>query len=72
MPSSRSANRSSDLISAGFEAAKRLIDILGAAAAIVLFPLMGLTQMAVRLNTEGPVVLRQERLVRGNSRFPLP
>ncbi|HUP92434.1 MAG TPA: sugar transferase [Solimonas sp.] len=43
--------------------AKRLVDLLGAAALLVLAaPVMALTALAVRLTSRGPVLLRQTRL----------
>jgi Undecaprenyl-phosphate glucose phosphotransferase len=46
----------------GQRAAKRALDIVGAAAAIVLFmPVMLVTALAIRLETPGPILFRQPR-----------
>lgn len=42
---------------------KRAIDIIGAIAALLLFsPVMGLVALAIRLDSGGPILFRQERL----------
>jgi lipopolysaccharide/colanic/teichoic acid biosynthesis glycosyltransferase len=44
-------------------AIKRMIDIVGSTAALVLFaPVFALIGIAIKLNSEGPVLFRQERL----------
>ena len=50
--------------------AKRLFDLLGAAAALLLLsPLLLLTAMLVKLDSPGPVFFRQERVGRGGAPF---
>jgi sugar transferase (PEP-CTERM system associated) len=52
------------------EAMKRLIDIAVSAVALVLAaPLLGLCAMAIKLDSKGPVVYRQERLGRNGRTF---
>jgi exopolysaccharide biosynthesis polyprenyl glycosylphosphotransferase len=42
---------------------KRAIDIIGSIAALLLFsPVMGLVALAIRLDSSGPILFRQERL----------
>jgi lipopolysaccharide/colanic/teichoic acid biosynthesis glycosyltransferase len=54
----------------GFERAKRLIDLTGAAAGLVLLaPVMVLIALAIRLESPGPVIFRQRRLGRGGRPF---
>lgn len=49
---------------------KRLFDLLGAAAALLLLsPLLLLTAMLVKLDSPGPVFFRQERVGRGGVPF---
>jgi exopolysaccharide biosynthesis polyprenyl glycosylphosphotransferase len=44
-------------------AAKRVIDLLGAGLALLLFaPVLGLAALAIRLTSPGPVLFRQKRL----------
>lgn len=51
---------------------KRLIDILGAGAAlIILSPLLAATAIAVRLTTPGPVLFRQTRIGRDGHEFEM-
>jgi len=51
---------------------KRLIDIVGSVAALLLFsPIMVLTALAVRLSSPGPVIFRQERVGRHNRTFSM-
>lgn len=51
-------------------AGKRLLDLAGAAAAIVLLaPLMAAVALAVAVSSPGPVVFRQVRLGRGGAPF---
>lgn len=43
--------------------AKRAIDVIGGVAALLLFsPVMGLVALAIRLDSKGPILFRQERL----------
>lgn len=52
--------------------AKRGIDLVGAAAGIgVLFPVLVLVGAAVRIESPGPALFRQERVGLGGSRFRL-
>jgi lipopolysaccharide/colanic/teichoic acid biosynthesis glycosyltransferase len=52
--------------------AKRSFDILGAAAALLLFaPVFLLLAVLVRVDSPGPVLFRQERIGKGGSRFKL-
>jgi lipopolysaccharide/colanic/teichoic acid biosynthesis glycosyltransferase len=49
----------------GWERTKRAIDIVGAAALlVVLLPLLLLVALAIRLDSRGPAIFRQERLGR--------
>jgi exopolysaccharide biosynthesis polyprenyl glycosylphosphotransferase len=42
---------------------KRIIDIIGALCALLIFsPVMGLVALAIRLENDGPILFRQERL----------
>jgi len=51
-------------------AAKRAMDVLiSALGLIVLSPLLGLTALAIRLDSPGPVVFRQTRVGRGGRHF---
>jgi len=51
-------------------AAKRAMDVLvSALGLIVLSPLLGLTALAIRLDSAGPVVFRQTRVGRGGRHF---
>jgi exopolysaccharide biosynthesis polyprenyl glycosylphosphotransferase len=51
-------------------AAKRLLDIVGAAVLlVVLAPLLGLIALLVRLDSPGPVLFRQERIGQGGRPF---
>jgi exopolysaccharide biosynthesis polyprenyl glycosylphosphotransferase len=59
-------------ISAAGRAAKRVLDILGAIVLVVLTaPLMAIAAVALRLDSEGPVLFRQERVGQGETRFIL-
>jgi exopolysaccharide biosynthesis polyprenyl glycosylphosphotransferase len=52
--------------------AKRSLDILGAAAALLLFaPVFLLLGVLVRVDSPGPVLFRQERIGKGGGRFKL-
>jgi sugar transferase (PEP-CTERM system associated) len=58
------------VVSRGTLFAKRLLDVLVAAAGlIVALPLMLLVALAVRLDSPGPVFFRQERVGRGGRQF---
>jgi sugar transferase (PEP-CTERM system associated) len=60
------------VVSRGTLFAKRLLDLTVAAVGFVLsFPLMLLVALAVRLDSPGPVLFRQERLGRGGRPFTL-
>ena len=51
-------------------AIKRMIDIAGSIVALVLFaPVFGLIALAVKLNSSGPVLFRQERLGQYGQKF---
>jgi lipopolysaccharide/colanic/teichoic acid biosynthesis glycosyltransferase len=51
---------------------KRLFDVLGASAALVLLaPLLGAVALLVKLSSHGPVFFRQERVGRGGRPFEL-
>jgi len=51
-------------------AVKRLIDILGSAALlVVLSPILAVIALAIKLTSEGPVIFRQERLGRFGKTF---
>lgn len=59
-------------ISTSGQIAKRVLDILGAAGVLVVTaPFMALAALAIRLDSPGPVLFRQERVGRGESRFIL-
>lgn len=59
-------------ISAAGRAAKRVLDILGAAVLLVLTaPLTAIAAVALRLDSEGPVLFRQERVGQDETRFIL-
>jgi exopolysaccharide biosynthesis polyprenyl glycosylphosphotransferase len=60
------------VVSRGTLFAKRLLDVLVAAAGlIVALPVMLLVALAVRLDSPGPVFFRQERVGRGGRPFTL-
>jgi lipopolysaccharide/colanic/teichoic acid biosynthesis glycosyltransferase len=49
---------------------KRSLDVLGSAVALTaLLPLFGLTALAIRLDSPGPVIFRQQRAGRGGRPF---
>lgn len=51
-------------------AIKRMIDIAGSIVALVLFgPVFGLIALAIKLNSKGPVLFRQERLGQYGKKF---
>src|SRR5262249_5402466 len=51
---------------------KRMIDIAGAAALLILFsPLMLLIALLIRITSRGPALFRQERLGLNKQRFPM-
>jgi lipopolysaccharide/colanic/teichoic acid biosynthesis glycosyltransferase len=51
-------------------AVKRLMDVIGAATGLVLTaPVMGVVALAVKLDSRGPVLFRQERIGQGGRRF---
>ena len=53
-------------------ASKRVLDVLGAAAAIVIFsPVMLIAAIAVRLSGPGPVIFRQRRVGLGGEEFTI-
>ncbi len=59
-------------ISTSGQIAKRVLDILGAAVVLVVTaPFMALAALAIRLDSPGPILFRQERVGRGESRFTL-
>jgi sugar transferase (PEP-CTERM system associated) len=60
------------VVSRGTLLAKRLLDLVAASIGLVLAtPLMVLVAIAVRLDSPGPVLFRQERLGRGGKPFTL-
>lgn len=62
-----SINRDASLL---YLAAKRVMDIVGASAALVLFsPIMLLAAIAVKLDSPGPVFFRQTRVREGGRLF---
>lgn len=51
---------------------KRAVDVLASAAGlVVLSPLMAVVALAVRATSPGPVLFRQERVGRGDTRFEI-
>jgi exopolysaccharide biosynthesis polyprenyl glycosylphosphotransferase len=51
---------------------KRVVDVLGAAAFLVLaFPVMAVAAIAIKLTSPGPVFFVQQRIGRGNRAFPM-
>ncbi|MFH1998803.1 MAG: sugar transferase, partial [Planctomycetota bacterium] len=49
---------------------KRLIDILGASLALILFsPVMLIVAVAIKLTSRGPVIFKQQRVGRGGKPF---
>jgi exopolysaccharide biosynthesis polyprenyl glycosylphosphotransferase len=59
-------------ISTAGQIAKRVLDIIGAAVVLILTaPFMALAALAIRLDSPGPILFRQERVGRGESRFTL-
>jgi sugar transferase (PEP-CTERM system associated) len=60
------------VVSRGVLFTKRLLDILAASAGLILgLPLMLLVAIAVRLDSPGPILFRQERVGRGHKLFTL-
>ncbi|MES1245321.1 MAG: TIGR03013 family XrtA/PEP-CTERM system glycosyltransferase [Acidobacteriota bacterium] len=60
------------VVSRGVLFTKRLLDIVAASIGLVLgLPLMALVALAVRLDSPGPVLFRQERVGRGHRPFTL-
>jgi exopolysaccharide biosynthesis polyprenyl glycosylphosphotransferase len=57
-------------ISVSGRAVKRALDVLGAAVVLLLTsPLMALAALGIRLDSPGPILFRQERVGKGESRF---
>ncbi len=51
---------------------KRIFDLIGGGAALLLFaPVMLITAMAIKLESPGPVFFRQERIGLGNRKFQI-
>lgn len=51
---------------------KRTVDVVGAAAALLLlFPLIALIGIAIKLDSDGPVFFRQQRVGLGGQRFTM-
>jgi lipopolysaccharide/colanic/teichoic acid biosynthesis glycosyltransferase len=51
---------------------KRVVDVLGATAALVAaFPVMAVAAIAIKLTSPGPVFFVQRRIGRGNQPFPM-
>ena len=60
------------ILSSSMVAAKRVMDVVGSLALIVLFsPIMLATALATKLSTPGPVFFHQDRAGRRNQRFRL-
>ena len=58
-------------MSGGYEAAKRVTDLVGAAASLtLLIPLLVAIAACVKLSSPGPVLFTQSRLGRGGRPFP--
>lgn len=58
--------------SRGALAAKRVMDVVGAAGALLLLtPVLVLIALAVRLTSRGPIIFRQERIGRGQRPFSM-
>lgn len=56
--------------SSSYQGIRRLFDILGASAALLLFgPLMLMIALAIRLDSPGPILFRQERWAGGTRTF---
>ena len=59
-----------DRFASAYEVSKRMLDILGAVCAIlVFFPVLIGIAVAIRATTKGPVLFRQRRLGRGGAEF---
>ena len=55
-----------------YEGAKRLMDVVGSVIALVLFsPLLALIALAVRLDSEGPIIFRQQRVGKNGCLFDI-
>jgi len=53
-------------------AVKRIIDIIGSSVAIIIFsPLMLITALAVKIDSKGPVLFKQERIGLNGRRFKI-
>lgn len=58
--------------SRGWHATKRVLDgVLAVVLLLVLLPLFVLISLAIKLDSRGPVIFRQDRLGRGLRRFPV-
>jgi lipopolysaccharide/colanic/teichoic acid biosynthesis glycosyltransferase len=56
----------------GYETLKRLIDVLvSSVGLILLLPLFAIVALLIRLDSKGPILLRQERVGKNNKRFKL-
>jgi exopolysaccharide biosynthesis polyprenyl glycosylphosphotransferase len=54
----------------GSRLAKRIMDVIGGVAALLLFsPVIGLVALVIRLDSKGPVLFRQERLGENGTPF---
>lgn len=57
---------------AAFRGAKRALDVVGAATALILLsPLLGLAALLVRIDSAGPIFFRQTRVGRGGREFAM-
>jgi lipopolysaccharide/colanic/teichoic acid biosynthesis glycosyltransferase len=57
-------------VSSAYEASKRILDILGALAAIlILVPVLIVLAIAIKATSNGPILFRQRRLGRGGKEF---
>jgi exopolysaccharide biosynthesis polyprenyl glycosylphosphotransferase len=60
------------VLSTSSRIAKRTVDLLGATIGLVLLsPLFAVAAIAIRLNSTGPVLFRQERIGRGQTPFTI-
>jgi lipopolysaccharide/colanic/teichoic acid biosynthesis glycosyltransferase len=59
-----------DRLASAYEVSKRMLDILGAVFAIIVFsPVMLALALAIRVTTSGPILFRQRRLGRDGIEF---
>ena len=59
-------------LNTGEQAVKRIMDVLGGLAGIVLFsPVMAITALAIKLDSPGPVIFRQTRVGKNGRTFQI-